>query len=303
MLYDDYYRLVNNSEIVDNLLILHRFFYRYVLKNDKGRYYRININRNNVRDFVNDFNKKNIYDNILIVLNHAYKTNNKYYISTAASLRSTAHNISYNPNNINFNKNIEFCRNTIISYLNVEYSSIKYDELNGILKENGNSKKLMLLVGTIFKEDDDIRVYEEVDIINQLSILYPSYFIITLKGCTLNVFESMVQNYDFDVVHFAGHGGWGIIAFVDCNITPYKFNSIYNLYGKRNNLLFLNLCYSYSFVVSLTISNQYISYPNPLDPSIALNYSDNFYRLFFDGHSIYDSYTICFPIDNDYKLT
>ena len=179
----------------------------------------------------------------------------------------------------------------LLSYINVTRYIIDYNTIEELINRGPqNGEKLVLALGLVKIDEDDIKVNTEIDHIVELSRQNPMYFVIPIYGCSTNVFATINEKIHADIIHIAGHGakcsnGKTVICFTDANMT---FDRLCSKIQPRQTIIFLNCCNTYEFVREspISISDNSIVHAGSVSASIALNFSDNFYATFLQTDNL-----------------
>ena len=143
---------------------------------------------------------------------------------------------------------------------------------------NSDQEKLILFVGMVDIENDDIKVYDELK--NILIIAQNSdYYVLPLIACNQSYFEKTLKRFKFNIVHIAGHTTErNMLLFNDERITGLKFTEIFYRNNCFVDLLVLNCCNSELYYQTCgKISSNAITYDKILYLPVPLTFSDDFY--------------------------
>lgn len=143
---------------------------------------------------------------------------------------------------------------------------------------NSDQEKLILFVGMVDIENDNIKVYDELK--NILIIAQNSdYYVLPLIACNQSYFEETLKRFKFNIVHIAGHiTERNMLLFNDERITGIKFTEIFYRNNCFVDLLVLNCCNSDLFYQTCgKISSNAITYDKMLYLPVPLTFSDVFY--------------------------
>lgn len=173
----------------------------------------------------------------------------------------------------------------LLSYINVTRYIIDYNTIEELINRGPqNGEKLVLALGLVKIDEDDIKVNTEIDHIVELSRQNPMYFVIPIYGCSTNVFATINEKTHADIIHIAGHGancsnGKTVICFTDANMT---FDRLCKKIQPPQEIIFLNCCNTYEYVGKkpISIADSSIVHDGSVSASIALDFSDNFYTTF-----------------------
>jgi len=258
---------------------------------------------NNLKELlVKDEMKQNI-KNIRI---QSIEDENTVIKSLVYSFRSHRSGFINMNNNEDYRNRSKKAKKLLYSYVNLSRSVLNYDEYNKLLK-NVPSKKVMLLLGTIDPENDDIKVLEEIEDILKKTRLKQFYTILTIYGCNTDQYRKFMNDYDIGIVHLAGHGGIHrngkyVVFFVDAHMT---YKGISKCIKPGTELAFINTCYSYELVDNVKSGNRMIVHKGKLPVVAALDFSSLFYDRISIGFDFSNSFSYAYnniANSNDYAF-
>ena len=245
----------------------------------------------------------NIIEDIKKLWSVFYRKKIKYIYSTITSLLKNLNSF------IQSNKSSDSVikkKKLLLANINFEYSAISYKEFNKILsiskeqREKENKKIALAIGGTDF--NDSINANREINNIKKLS-LNSNCLVVAVMACTVDVFKSFVKHYNFDYIHFAGHGtADGKLCFYKSNVKPSTIQNFFSNNQKKTGLLFLNNCYSKNFYsqLLLNIAFNYVTYDDSLNSLAAYNFSDTFYGYLFIKGNVANAFKLTQININDY---
>lgn len=182
------------------------------------------------------------------------------------------------------------CKCILLAYINLSRMIFEYDKIKAFV-QNSSSKKILLCVGMIDLDIDDlIMVNEEILSIQEASLKNDEYLVLPVHGCTFDAFRAKLEKLEISNIHIAGHGRSDRICFADANVTYRKFK---NLFEKLNNekefnldLLFLNCCYTFDFVKKQKVDfvDNTICFKGGLPADQAIDVSTYYYSYLFDHY-------------------
>ena len=182
----------------------------------------------------------------------------------------------------------------LTSYIAVSRLAIGYDRIYKVLNDSMHlGKKIVLAVGMIKLSEDDILVNKEIEGLYIDSFSQNSYCVVPLFECDTGFFRNAVMWIRPEIVHLAGHGTkmnnkrMPVLRFVDEDLTSKKFAEIaFNV----SDLVFINCCHSFqfSFPKDPAINALFVVHDGAVAPSVALNFSTNFYAVLWNSNSIGD---------------
>lgn len=190
----------------------------------------------------------------------------------------------------------------LCSYINVSRYVIDYEKLEQIISAGPrNGEKIILAIGLVSIEDDDIKVNDEINYMVDSVRNSANYFVIPIYGCSTNVFSRILQKVNADIVHIAGHGiAFGrkkVICFTDSNMT---YSKLCEKIASRKDLIFLNCCNTYEFVnnTSIPIATKTIVHEREVDAYIALQFSRSFYEHLWISGDVNQSWNVARNVEN-----
>lgn len=193
----------------------------------------------------------------------------------------------------------------LYSYINVTRYVIDYDTLENLINRGPqNGEKIVLALGLIKVEDDDIKVNEEIQFMVDSSRMTNNYFVIPIYGCSTNVFASINRKVHANIVHIAGHGinenGRKAICFVDANMT---FPKLCEKLAMRREMVFLNCCNTYEYVEGNTIpvSDCSIVHEGSVIANVAYEFSERFYNELWRTEDLLRAWDVARTVEDPLK--
>ncbi len=183
-------------------------------------------------------------------------------------------------------------KRVLASYIAVSRLAIKYDEIFATLSDPAHlNKKIVLAVGMIKLEEDNILVNEEIQELYLNSNTQNVFCVVPLFECSTTYLIDTVKRISPEIVHLAGHGsgingnGRFLLHFVDSNMTSTRFR---DLALGISDLIFINCCHSLQFVYPKdpTLTALYIVHDGTVDSSTAKDFSRNFYSVLWNSMSV-----------------
>ena len=170
----------------------------------------------------------------------------------------------------------------LLAYINVTRYVIDYNIIEELINRGPqNGEKLVLALGLVKIDEDDIKVNTEIDRIVELSRLTDNYYVIPIYGCSTDVFAKITQQINASIIHMAGHGiqtknGRTAICFVDSNMS---FSRLCEKIATRKELIFLNCCNTYEYIEMspIPIADHAVVHEGEVLSNVAYSFCESFY--------------------------
>lgn len=282
MIVNDYKNLIANDKHYDVFVNIYDVFHKFMEIQD------------DVKKSIDYLISENIINILKKLWNFFIKNKVKYINSSISSLFKNVQSLIKSQTNTD--STIKR-RKVILSYINFELSSVSYEKINEVInmtqeeRKKENKKVILVIGGTNL--NDNINVSKEIEEIRKIFYSKGNYYVISVIGCTIDVFRSFIKNYSFDYFHFAGHGtSEGNICLYGSNAKPSTIEKIFNTHSRMVECCFFNNCYSSTFYCSISIkfSNYYIVYDGLLNSKLAFDFSENYYNCLSNTNSAKGSY-------------
>lgn len=187
-------------------------------------------------------------------------------------------------------------KKVLLSYINLSRLIVDDNKIQRSLLQQDNSIKIILCLGTIQIENDDVRVNKEIANIQEIINQSPNdtYLVIPIHGCSFQQFEKQIQRYNITHIHIAGHSSEEKIEFSDNGVTYKRFLNHIKKLDRHFELLFLNCCFTYEYLdmQPFPYSDKTICHETELNGTTAYDASDIFYTHLFQGSQIDGAWTM-----------
>ena len=179
----------------------------------------------------------------------------------------------------------------LLSYINVTRYVIDYNTIEELINRGPqNGEKLVLALGLVKIDEDDIKVNTEIDRIVELSRLTNTYFVVPIYGCSTDVFAKITQHIHASIIHMAGHGihtknGRTAICFVDANMS---FSRLCEKIATRKELIFLNCCNTYEYIEMspIPVAEHALVHEGEVLSNVAYSFCESFYSTLWQTDSL-----------------
>lgn len=179
----------------------------------------------------------------------------------------------------------------LLSYINVTRYIVDYNTIEELINRGPqNGEKLVLALGLVNIDEDDIKVNTEIDRIVELSRLTDNFFVIPIYGCSTNVFAKITQQIHSSIIHMAGHGihtnkGRTAICFVDSHMS---FSRLCEKIATRKELIFLNCCNTYEYIEMspIPVSDHALVHEGDVRSNVAYSFCESFYSTLWQTDNL-----------------
>ena len=179
----------------------------------------------------------------------------------------------------------------LLSYINVTRYIVDYNTIEELINRGPqNGEKLVLALGLVNIDEDDIKVNTEIDRIVELSRLNDNFFVIPIYGCSTNVFAKITQQIHSSIIHMAGHGihtnkGRTAICFVDSHMS---FSRLCEKIATRKELIFLNCCNTYEYIEMspIPVSDHALVHEGDVRSNVAYSFCESFYSTLWQTDNL-----------------
>ncbi len=153
------------------------------------------------------------------------------------------------------------------------------------VKLGRTQKQVVLAVGTCKKSEPIYRtIKDEVEAIWETAIHSDQAYVIPELACSFGVFKSLLNEFNYSIVHVAGHGDYDLVEnrksyYLEYLDSPVIYSEFISSFSQVSEYVILNCCFSYSFANgnALPCSNYTIAHQEPVGTNIAKDLAKDFY--------------------------
>lgn len=164
-----------------------------------------------------------------------------------------------------------------------------------------STKKIILSLGLIDQTPGNFNASNEIQLVVDLSKQSNNYIVVPVYGCSSQVFSRILKEYSkIDILHIAGHGinlnNNYYIQFSDCDMRYSMFCDTLMKFNHSFDLIFLNCCHSYDFVLKKKVRNskETIVHNKEVGVTVALDFANHYFiaLLLQNNSSLTDSWNL-----------
>ena len=242
----------------------------------KGDYFKktwASLKESKMSDYISEYQEPIAYDYFIRPIFSSFSTNVSQYAAMEHRERDDRTNA------------IKFLK-VLCSMYCFSRTMVFFRDLQDIQRRRSD-KPVVLAVGTCEKKGlFYVSIKREIDFIWETACSSKQVCVIPELACSFGVFKSLLRQYDYSIIHVAGHGvytyeegqGEYCLEFLDERKNIAEFQECLSNH-QTFQFVVLNCCYSYQFVYENALNNSTytIVHQDPVDTRVALDLTEEFY--------------------------